>query len=629
MGVLAKRTFSRMRIEEIASPRDIKALDIEGLVDLCQEIRARIISVVSKTGGHLASSLGAVELAVSIHYVYDAPEDKVIWDVGHQAYAHKILTGRAKAFETLRCYGGISGFPSHFESEYDPFTVGHSSTAVSLAMGMAIARDLNGDDYSVLAIIGDGSLSGGMCFEALNHAGHSGTDILVILNSNNMAISPVQGALSNYVNRIISADAYNRIHNKIRDALLKLPAGKSIARIGARLEEALKGLIIPGWLFEELGFRYFGPIDGHNLELLIQTLKRIRALPGPKLLHVVTQKGKGYRFAEKQPTLFHGIGNFDIDTGKVEKRGGRTFTNAFSDVMLEIFERDKDVVAITAAMLDGTGLRPLRDKFPERVFDVGIAEEHAVSFSAGLARAGKLPVVAIYSTFLQRAYDQIVNDVALQDVGVVFAIDRAGLVGQDGIMHHGLLDICYLRPIPKMHILAPRDEAMMHSCFRWAIEKARKDKVPVALRYPRAELPSGGISPVHSIVEQTGQIVYDKEGIKVAAFCVGPLVYEVYNIVREYNLPVRVVDVLFLSPLNIDWLSSAVRGAEKIIVFEEGYLKGGFGEAVRSELRQFEVDCIAVENEFILHGSREELLRQVGLGHNRIKEILFNALKPS
>ncbi len=627
MVVLPRRISFQMRIDEIVSPKDIKPLDIEQLSNLCQDIRERIISIVSKRGGHLASSLGAVELAVSIHYVYDAPKDKIIWDVGHQAYAHKLLTGRARNFDTLRCYGGISGFPSHFESEYDPFTVGHSSTAVSLAMGMAVARDLNGDDYNVLAIIGDGSLSGGMCFEALNHAGHSGTDILVILNSNNMAISPVQGALSNYVNRIISADAYNRIHNKIRDALLRLPAGKSIARIGARLEEALKGLIIPGWLFEELGFRYFGPIDGHNIDLLIQTLKRIRPLPGPKLLHVVTQKGKGYKFAEKQPTLFHGIGNFDIDTGKVEKRGGKTFTNAFSDVMLEIFKKDKDVVAITAAMLDGTGLRPLRERFPERVFDVGIAEEHAVTFSAGLARAGKIPVVAIYSTFLQRSYDQMVNDVALQDVGVVFAIDRAGLVGRDGIMHHGLLDICYLRPIPKMQLLAPRDETMMHSCFRWAIEKARRDKVPVALRYPRAELPPDEISPIHSIVEHTGQIVYDRDGAKVAAFCVGPLVYDVYNIVKENDLPVRVVDVLFLAPMNIDWLISAAEGVEKIVVFEEGYLRGGFGEAVRAELRHFEVDCIAVENEFILHGSREELLCQVGLGYEQIKERLFDAVE--
>ncbi len=627
MVVLPGRISFQMRIDEIVSPKDIKPLDIEQLSNLCQDIRERIISIVSKRGGHLASSLGAVELAVSIHYVYDAPKDKIIWDVGHQAYAHKLLTGRARNFDTLRCYGGISGFPSHFESEYDPFTVGHSSTAVSLAMGMAVARDLNGDDYNVLAIIGDGSLSGGMCFEALNHAGHSGTDILVILNSNNMAISPVQGALSNYVNRIISADAYNRIHNKIRDALLRLPAGKSIARIGARLEEALKGLIIPGWLFEELGFRYFGPIDGHNIDLLIQTLKRIRPLPGPKLLHVVTQKGKGYKFAEKQPTLFHGIGNFDIDTGKVEKRGGKTFTNAFSDVMLEIFKKDKDVVAITAAMLDGTGLRPLRERFPERVFDVGIAEEHAVTFSAGLARAGKIPVVAIYSTFLQRSYDQMVNDVALQDVGVVFAIDRAGLVGRDGIMHHGLLDICYLRPIPKMQLLAPRDETMMHSCFRWAIEKARRDKVPVALRYPRAELPPDEISPIHSIVEHTGQIVYDRDGAKVAAFCVGPLVYDVYNIVKENDLPVRVVDVLFLAPMNIDWLISAAEGVEKIVVFEEGYLRGGFGEAVRAELRHFEVDCIAVENEFILHGSREELLCQVGLGYEQIKERLFDAVE--
>ncbi len=607
-------------LERINSPQDVKSLSYEDLESLAQEVRERIISVVSRTGGHLASSLGAVELAIALHKVFDSPRDKIVWDVGHQAYAHKLLTGRNERFDSLRQYGGISGFPSHFESEHDPFTVGHSSTAVSLALGLALGRDLSGEDWKVVAVIGDGSLSGGMCFEALNHAGHIQTDILVVLNSNNMAISPVQGALSQYVNRIISASTYNRIHDKIASAISKIPGiGKDLAKFGAKVEEALKGLIVPGWLFEELGFRYFGPIDGHNLRVLIPTLSRIKLLPGPKLLHVITQKGKGYRFAEDNPTAFHGVMQFDIDTGKVDKRAGRTFTAVFSEVALELFDRDENVVGITAAMLDGTGLKVVSERYPERVFDVGIAEEHAVTLSSGLARAGKVPIVAIYSTFLQRAYDQIVNDLALQDVGVILAVDRAGLVGEDGIMHHGLLDICYLRSIPNLTLLAPRDGGVMKVGFKWAYEKVKASPKVVALRYPRASVSPDPLEVPRNLTPGRGEVLRQgSEGVVVVA--VGPLVYSVLEAIKGLGRDVTVIDPIFLTDLDMDWWVPLLDGKE-VLVFEEGYKEGGFGEHLAGLFSgRARVSSFGVEKRFVLHGKREELLREVGLDVDGIKE---------
>ncbi len=607
-------------LEKIKSPRDLKSLSFEELESLAQELRERIVSVVSQTGGHLASSLGAVELSIALHRVFSSPRDKIIWDVGHQAYAHKILTGRNESFESLRQYGGISGFPSHFESEYDPFTMGHSSTAVSLALGLTVGRELSGEDWKVVAVIGDGSLSGGMCFEALNHAGHIQTDILVVLNSNNMAISPVQGALSQYVNRIISASTYNRIHNKLAATIAKIPGiGGDLARLGARLEEALKGLIVPGWLFEELGFRYFGPIDGHNLKLLVSTLSNISMLPGPKLLHVLTQKGRGYRFAEDNPTAFHGVMRFDIDTGKVDKRPGRTFTSVFSDILLKLFGENEDVVAITASMIDGTGLKQVSKQYPNRVFDVGIAEEHAVSFAAGLARSGKLPIVAIYSTFLQRAYDQIVNDLALQDVGVVLAIDRAGLVGEDGIMHHGLLDICYLRPIPNLTLLAPRDECLMKAGFEWAYRTVKEQPRVVGLRYPRTEVNSSPIAFEGDLKVGQGQVLREGEGEKLIV-AVGPLVYTCLKAVDLSKVDMTVIDPIFLTDLDMDWWNSVVNGKREVLVFEEGYREGGFGEVLaRLFSGQVKVSCFGVERRFILHGRREDLLKEVGLDLEGIK----------
>ncbi len=616
-----------MILEKINSPSDLKGLSLDELTALAQEIRERIISVVAKRGGHLASSLGAVELIIALHKVYNTPEDKIIWDVGHQAYAHKIITGRNKDFDALREKDGISGFPSHWESEYDVFTVGHSSTAVSLAMGLALGRDLNNQDYKIVAIIGDGSLSGGMCFEALNHAGHLQSDILVVLNSNNMAISAVQGALSRYVNRIISTPTYNRVHNKIREVILKIPAmGKSIARFGAKLEEALKGLIVPGWLFEELGFRYFGPIDGHDLATLISTLQAVKDLPGPKLLHVITQKGKGYKYAENDPTTFHGVMKFDVDTGKVDRKQEKSFTKAFSEIAGELFDKDKNVVGITAAMLDGTGLKPIAERWPERVFDVGIAEEHAVTLSAGLSKAGKIPIVAIYSTFLQRAYDQIICDVALQDVGVIFAIDRAGIVGEDGVMHHGLMDITFLRSIPKLTLLVPRNELMLKQCFLWAYQKAKETKRPVAIRYPKDKVPLPLLNEPVEIIGNRGHLLYNT-GDDFLILCLGPMIYDIIDVVDELHLKAKVVDPIFASVLDQLWLKRLAEPVKLIYTFEEGVKRGGFGEYIATIFSgEKKVIPVGIENHFVFHGNREELLRQEGLDKEGIKKLLCSQI---
>jgi len=599
-------------IEGINSPADLKRLSQQQLLLLANELRADIISVVSRTGGHLASSLGAVELSIALHYVLDSPKDAVVWDVGHQAYAHKLLTGRRDQFKTLRQKDGISGFPYHKESEYDPFTVGHSSTAVSLALGLAIANPFKHKDSKVVAVVGDGSLTGGMCLEALNHAGHSDADLLVVLNSNNMAISPVQGAMGKYVNKIISTNLYNKLHEKVKNILLSMPAGRKIVDLGGRIEEALKGIVVPGLLFEEFGFRYFGPIDGHNLPLLIETFNDILPLKGPKLLHVITKKGKGYSFAEKNPTLFHGVGAFDIDTGVVKKSSARTYTNAFTDAALMLAEKG-DVLFITAAMLDGTGLAPVKAKFPKNVIDVGIAEQHAVSLSAGMSRAGTMPVVAIYSTFLQRSYDQILEDVCLQDVGVIFAIDRAGLVGEDGIMHHGIMDIAFLRPMPKMHLLCPRDEESMRKLFEWAYKIAKSEKVPVALRYPRAVLKDSAVSffNIDEVKTGRGQVLrYGAEGL---IMCLGPSVIDVMDIVEEEKLDLTVVDAVFAAPIDYDWIKG-LEGCKKILTIEEGVLDGGWGQAIKAKLAgKSVVENVGLENKFYEHAKRDELLKSVGI----------------
>ena len=474
-----------MLLEQINSPKDLKKLNQKDLPRLADEIRREIIDVVSKTGGHLASSLGAVELAIAVHYVLDTPRDKVLWDIGHQAYAHKILTARREAFKTLRQLGGISGFPNKDESEYDIFTVGHSSTSLSSALGLAVARDIRGTDEKIVAIIGDAALANGMAFEAMNHIGHLKKDIIVILNDNELSISKTVGALSHYLNTILVNPIYNRIHQDLENLVKRIPRfGLGAYRAARKFEEGVKNLLVPGIFFEELGFRYLGPIDGHSIDKLINKLRSIINLKGrPILLHTITKKGKGYKFSEQSPSVFHGSTPFDKISGRsleAEKKVA-TYTSAFSEKIVELAERRSDIVAVSSAMLQGTGLDKFADRFPDRIFDVGIAEEHAVTFAAAMARGGLKPFVAIYSTFLQRAYDQIIHDVCLQGLGVVFCLDRAGLVGEDGMTHNGMFDIAYLRHIPNMILAAPKDVEELKAMMELA---ANTDK-PFSIRYPR------------------------------------------------------------------------------------------------------------------------------------------------
>ncbi|MFH1355430.1 MAG: 1-deoxy-D-xylulose-5-phosphate synthase [Candidatus Omnitrophota bacterium] len=601
-----------MLLEKISSPQDLKSLDADQLTILAAEIRRRIVDVVSKTGGHLASSLGAVELIIALHRCLDLPRDKIIFDVGHQTYTHKILTGRNKDFSSLRQYKGISGFPCKDESVYDTFTTGHSSNAVSLSLGLACARGYlaKKDHFKIVTVIGDGSLSGGPCFEGLNNAGHLKKDMLVILNTNELSIAPNVGALSTYLNKIISLPIYNRFKNSLEGFLKsRVPKGSRLIRIANRFEEGLKGLFIPGMFFEELGFRYFGPLDGHNLPMLLGTLKNILNIQGPKLLHVVTKKGKGYAPAENEPVRFHGTGPFDALSGKAQVDSAlRTYTQVFSKKIVELAKKDKRVVAITAAMPEGTGLDKFRDQYPQRFFDVGIAEGHAVSFSAGLAKAGLKPVVAIYSTFLQRAYDQIIEDVALQNLSVVFAIDRAGIVGEDGFTHQGSHDISYLKNIPNLVVMAPKDNIE----FEEMLELAVGLDSPTAIRYPKSACPQLRW-PAKSI--RLGKAEVMKKGRDFTLIGLGSMVapsYEAIEALNKEGLSGTLINARFIKPLDIDLIKEATDKTDFIFSVEEGIIDGGFGSAICEQINR-PVVRIGLPCEFIVHGKREILLGEYGL----------------
>lgn len=604
-----------MFLERINSPQDIKALKPEELKTLASEIRLRMAQVVSRNGGHLASSLGAVELILALHYCFNTPKDKIIFDVGHQSYAHKILTGRNINFETLRQYGGLSGFPSKDESEFDPFTTGHSSTAVSLALGLACARDYLSpeDHFKVIAVIGDGSLSGGLCFEGLNNAGHLKKDMLVVLNTNELSISPNSGALSIYLNKIISMPIYNRFKESLEHfAESRLPKGSRLVKLANKFEEGLKGLFVPGMLFEELGFRYFGPFDGHDMGLLIHTIKNIANFKGPLLLHVVTKKGKGYAPAENEPVRFHGTGPFEIDSGALKSKAqdSQTFTGVFSEKLLNLAKSDKKIVAVSAAMSEGTGLDKFRDNFPQRFFDVGIAEEHAVVFAAGLARAGLKPVVAVYSTFLQRAYDEIMEALALQNLGVVLAVDRAGIVGEDGVTHQGIFDIAFLMTIPNMTILAPSNGRELEEMLEFALTL----NTPVAIRYPKDKvmtlpsLPAGGKI-------QNGKARVLKDGDDFVLIALGSMVnpaFEAASLLEMSGLSGTVIDARFAKPLDKELFRARARATKFIFSAEEGIIDAGFGSAVEDCLGKpvvkFGLPC-----EFIAHGKRSVILDKFAL----------------
>jgi len=631
-----------MFLEHINSPQDLKKLTLEQLPQLAGEIRRRIIDVVSSTGGHLASSLGAVELAITLHYCLETPKDKIIWDVGHQSYAHKILTGRNKDFATLRQYQGISGFPARNESAYDAFTTGHSSTAVSLALGLACARDYLAKEkyFRIAAVIGDGSLSGGLCFEGLNNAGHLKKDILVILNTNELSIAPNVGALSTYLNKLISLPIYNRFKNSLESfAKSRVPKGSRLIKIANKFEEGLKGLFVPGMFFEELGFRYFGPFDGHNLHTLIPTLKNILDIKGPVLVHIVTKKGKGYAPAENEPVKFHSAGPFEIATGRPKAQGPKpkTYTEVFSDKLVELAKNNDRIVSISAAMPEGTGLDKFRDLYPARFFDVGIAEEHAICFASGLAREGFKPVVAIYSTFLQRAFDQIIECISLQNSGVILAIDRAGIVGEDGATHQGIFDIAFLRNIPNLVLMAPKDGPELEAMLEFAITL---DK-PVAIRYPRSTIPSP--YPVKPL--EIGKSEVLREGKSFLLIALGSAVavsLEAMELLEKEGLKGTLVNARFIRPLDLNLFKALTAQAKFIFSVEEGIVEGGFGSAVSEAIdkpggsglpsdRQSHkpVVKIGLPLEFIPHGARDILLEKYGLTAKGIADKILKTVRPS
>ena len=617
-------------IDRINDTSDLRRLQLTDLPEVAREIRDEILNTVSKTGGHLASSLGAIELAVAAHYVFNTPKDIILWDVGHQAYAHKILTGRLKRFSTLRQLGGLSGFPNKDECpEYDVFTTGHSSTSISTALGLVLGRDLNGEKNKVIAVIGDAALAGGMAFEGLNHAGLAKKDLIVILNDNELSISRSVGALSRYLNRIIANPAYNKIRVDVEKLLKRIPRfGFRAYRAARKLEEGLKNLLIPGMLFEEMGFRYFGPINGHNIDELVATFRNLINLEEPILIHVITKKGKGYVPAEKDPSAFHGIAPFRIQTGETDACApARTFTQAFGDKIAELAGADPKIVGVTAAMIDGTGLNDFAAKFPERFFDVGIAEEHAVGLAAGLARAGFKPVIAIYSTFLQRGYDQVIHDVCLQNLPVVFCLDRSGLVGEDGPTHHGVFDIACLRHIPNLVLMAPATPEELEEMLEFAVRLGS----PVAIRYPKgsAEAPGAGISPI-----ELGKAEIIKKGKGLAILSLGSMLetaLKTGELLSKKGIDAAVVNARFVKPIDERLVAELVGEGKRIVTLEDGVLDGGFGSAVleaaaNAHIKGAKVRRFGLPDRFIEHGKRAELFSKYNLTPGAICDVIIREM---
>ncbi|MBP7055660.1 MAG: 1-deoxy-D-xylulose-5-phosphate synthase [Candidatus Omnitrophica bacterium] len=617
-------------LDSIEYPSDLRKLKPEELPGLAREIREAIIDTVSKTGGHLASSLGAVELAIAIHYVFNTPSDKVVWDVGHQAYPHKILTGRMKNFSSLRQLGGLSGFPNKEESpDYDIFTCGHSSTSISTALGLVIARDLEGSASKIVAVTGDASLAGGMSFEAMNHAGHENKDIIVILNDNERSISQSVGALSKYLNSIIINPKYNKIRKDVEKLVKRIPRfGFRAYRAARKLEEGLKNLLIPGMFFEEMGFRYFGPIDGHNIDTLITAFRNLMDLKEPIIIHVITKKGKGYKPAEESPAEFHGTGAFEIENGSKKKPSStETFTEAFGNKMLELGSLDKRVVCITAAMLDGTGLNKFAQAYPDRLFDVGIAEEHAVGLGAGLARGGLRPVIALYSTFAQRSYDQMIHDVCLQNLPVILCLDRAGIVGEDGPTHHGVFDMAYLRHIPNLVFMAPATPSELKAMLDLAIKLER----PVAIRYPKGSVsvPDRPMSPL-----ELGKSEIVTEGKDVAIISIGSMLEMAIPLAERLakkRISATVVNARFIKPLDDKMVADIARRVKRIAILEDGTAQGGFGSAVLEELERLpqagvKSRIFAVPDKFIEHGARNELFAKYNLTPDAICDVIVREL---
>lgn len=615
-------------LDNVNYPEDIKKLNLNELQSLADEIRSFLITSISKTGGHLASNLGIVELTIALDRAFNMPEDKIIWDVGHQAYVHKMLTGRKNRFATLRKFGGMSGFPKPSESKYDMFATGHSSTSLSAALGMATARDIKGEKYNVIAVIGDGALTGGMALEALNDIGVSNTNLIVVLNDNEMSIAPNVGSIASYLSKIRTDPAYLNLKIDVENILKRIPAvGSSLYKSIERLKESLKYLLVQGMVFEELGYTYLGPIDGHNIQKLTEVFERCKKIKGPVLIHIVTKKGKGYSYAEKNPDRYHGVGPFDITTGEIKSCNKITYSEAFGEEIINEAKVNDKIVAITAAMPDGTGLKNFSKIFPKRFFDVGIAEQHAVTFAAGLAANGMKPVFAVYSTFLQRAYDQVIHDVCLQNLPVLFAVDRAGVVGEDGETHQGVFDISFLHSIPNITILSPKDIAEFRMMLKWCF----KYEAPCAIRYPKGSDEDVVFDTYDKINKGQWEIL--NEGKTAAILSVGKTVqfaFEANNKLKQKGINCDVINCRFIKPIDETMLDNIMKKHDIIFTVEDNYKSGGFGSMVLGYAanKKYKGNIIVsgYPDEFIPHGSRDILYKKYGIDADGLIDTILKNL---
>lgn len=615
-------------LDSIESPSELKPLDAGQLRQLAAEIREELIETVAATGGHLAPNLGVVELTLGLHRALECPADKIVWDVGHQSYVHKLVTGRREHFSSLRTYGGVCGFPKRSESPYDVHDAGHASNSISVALGLACARDLVGGDETVVAVIGDGALTGGMAFEALNQAGHLGTRLVILLNDNEMSIAPNVGAISSYLARVRLDRRYRRLRDDVESALGKTKIGAAMVAAGEAAKESVKQLLVPGMLFEELGIKYVGPIDGHDIQQVQNAITWAKQNDGPVIVHAVTRKGMGYAHAENRPETFHGISPFSIETGKVNGSGGAiSYTEAFGTSLVREAAADERIVAITAAMPAGTGLTQFSETYPERFYDVGIAEQHALGLAAGLAHGGLIPVVAIYSTFMQRAFDQVIQDIALQDLHVVLALDRAGLVGEDGPTHHGVFDLTYLRTVPNLMIMAPADEAELANMLHTAL----KADGPVAIRYPRGK-GAGVPLPEVPVVLEAGRSEIRREGKDISLLAVGRMVgvaEQAAELLAADDVDAAVVNMRWVKPIDLEAVSSAAE-SRLIVVIEENSIVGGMGAAVLEALSDMGANApvlrLAVPDCFVTHGATNRLLAEVGLTPDGVRGAVLGRL---
>lgn len=611
-------------LDKANCPEEVKKLSDKELDTLSVEIREFLIESISKTGGHLSSNLGVVELTLSLFKSFDLEKDKIVWDVGHQSYTHKLLTGRKDDFKSLRQYGGLSGFPKRCESKYDFFDTGHSSTSLSAALGMARARDIKGEKNEVIAVIGDGALTGGMAFEALNDVGFNKTKMIIILNDNQMSISKNVGGLSSHLNNIRVEPKYNRLKSNINTSLNSSRVGRKLAHYLGKVKDAVKQAVVPSMLFEDMGIKYIGPIDGHDINMMNEVFNKAKQIDGPVIIHTITHKGRGYKLAENNPNKFHGVGAFDLESGETVSAASKNYSKVFGDTMIELAKEDSRVVAITAAMPDGTGLKEFSKEFPKRIFDVGIAEEHATTLAAGMASQGLKPVFAVYSTFLQRAFDQIIHDVCIQEMPVTFAIDRAGIVGEDGETHQGVFDISYLNQIPKMNIMAPKCLEELPVMLKWAVNS----NMPVAIRYPRGGDNMKNINPLSEIKYGKWEKIIGGE--KVAIIAVGKMVQHAMlakEKLEEVGIKPLIISTTFVKPQDTDMLKELIRNNYNIVTIEDNVISGGFGNSVLMNLIEFgfknKFKALGYKDDFICHGAVNILYKEAKIDPQGIAETII------